>query len=53
MPPGEIQKEDSHFICHHAVIRNDHDTTKVRVVFDGSAKSGKSVLSLNERLSRK
>ena len=50
MPPGEIHKEDSHFICHHAVIHNNHDTTKVRIVFDGSAKSGKSVLSLNERL---
>ena len=50
VPEGELTKGMTHFICHHAVIRKDHDTTKVRVVFDGSAKSSKSGLSLNERL---
>lgn len=27
----------SYFLCHHAVFKNDSETTKIRVVFDGSA----------------
>ena len=39
-----------HFLSHHCVIRRNHNTTKLRVVFDGSAKSGSNSLSLNECL---
>ena len=38
-----------HYLPHHAVICNDKETTKVRVVFDASAKLPKSP-SLNECL---
>ena len=40
---------NAHFLCHFGVVRNDRQTTKLRVVFDGSAKSDTS-LSLNDRL---
>ena len=54
---GVIERVDSnkyddgeaHFLCHFGVVRNDRQTTKLRVVFDGSARSGTS-LSLNDRL---
>ena len=44
--------EPRHFLLHHAVIRKDKQTTKVGVVFDGSAKSSKDDLSVNDRLER-
>ena len=41
--PGKV-----HYLPHRAVIRNDRETTKVRIVFDGSAKEkgGKSINDL-------
>ena len=39
-----------HYLCHHGVIRRDRETTKLRVVFDGSAKDDKYSPSLNDRL---
>ncbi len=44
--------ESVYFLPHHGVIREDKTTTKVRVVFDGSAKHGTSNLSLNECLEK-
>ena len=39
-----------HYLSHHAVVREDALTTKVRVVMDGSAKVNAEALSLNECL---
>ena len=37
VPEDQLNSENTHYLCHHAVVRKDHDTTKVRIVFDGSA----------------
>ena len=50
VPENQLISEKTHFLCHHAVVRKDHDTTKVRIVFDGSAKSQPDKLSLNDSL---
>ena len=50
VPPEEEKRKGVHFLCHFGVIRSDRETTKLRIVFDGSAKSNKSSLSLNDRL---
>ena len=42
----------SHFLPHHGVIKQDRQTTKLRVVFDGSAKSSNDDLSLNDCLQK-
>ena len=39
-----------HYLSHHAVIRQDALTTKVRVVFDGSAQCDPGLPSLNDIL---
>ena len=38
------------YLPHHPVIRRDKDTTKIRVVYDGSAKNSKEDDSLNDCL---
>ncbi|XP_055846848.1 uncharacterized protein LOC129912570 [Episyrphus balteatus] len=52
IPPNELQKSTPHYyLPHHPVIKEDSTTTKVRVVFDGSAKLNHSgTSSLNESL---
>ena len=44
--PGK--KGETHYLAHHPVIQEDKDATKLRIVFDASAKTYKP--SLNECL---
>lgn len=46
---GDKIPENSYFLPHHCVLKADSSTTKLRVVFDGSAKTS-SNLSLNDML---
>ena len=39
-----------HYSPHHAVMRRDRETTKVRIVYDGSVKNCKDEHSLNDCL---
>ena len=50
-PTSELIKpvENCYYLCHHCVFKESSTTTKLRVVFDGSAKTTTEV-SLNDRL---
>ena len=37
---GVVPEERVHYLLHHAVIRHDKSTTKLRVVYNASARSG-------------
>ena len=52
VPQNEEGLSGCHFLPHHGVIREDKETTKLRVVFDGSAKDGMKDLSLNDCLEK-
>lgn len=45
----DLKQKEAVYLPHHAVIRNDKTTTKVRIVFDASCKY-KNGVSLNESL---
>ena len=48
---AQLEKADQvHYIPHLAVVRREASTTKVRVVYDASAKLGKEGISLNDCL---
>ncbi len=49
VPVSELRQEDSNFLPHHGVVRRQRQTTKLRIVFDGSAKDTNGI-SLNDRL---
>ncbi len=52
--PVSLENEESnpniHYLPHHAVVREDKSTTKVRIVFDGSARLSNDELSINDCL---
>ena len=50
--PTDSTPELIHYISHDAVVCEDHTTTKVRIVFDASAKQGKQSPTLNYCLYR-
>lgn len=47
---SDLEAKRVHYSPHHAVVRKDRETTKVRVVYDGSAKSSKQDRSSNDCL---
>ncbi|XP_062582984.1 uncharacterized protein LOC134244753 [Saccostrea cucullata] len=52
IPSQQRETGIKHYIPHHAVIDLTKPTTKVRIVYDASAKSGHKKTSLNECLHR-
>ena len=41
---------EAHYLCHHGVVRQDRETTKLLVVSDCSAKGDNDSQALNDRL---
>ena len=46
----DSDEEEVHDLPHHAVIQRDRETTKLRIVYDGSAKPPEPTNSLNDCL---
>ena len=48
---GEVNESETvHYLPHHGVVRRDRETTKLRIVYDGSAKPPGCNHSLNDFL---
>ena len=47
VPPSEENSEEVFYLPHHGVLHTDKETTKLRIVFDGSAKD-QNQCSLND-----
>ena len=52
VPQLELSSINAYFLPHHGVVWEDKDTTKLRIVFDGSAKSEKQHHSINDCLEK-
>ena len=52
VPEEEEGFDNCYFLPHHGVVREDKETTKLRVVFDGSARAVSSDYSLNDCLDK-
>ena len=51
IPEQEINRSKNvHYMPHHGVVRRDKQTTKLRVVYDGSATPGDGELPINDCL---
>ena len=48
----KCDETSGHFLPHQSVIRQDKETTKLRIVFDGSAKPSEDDLSFNDCLEK-
>ena len=52
VPNDEEDFEGAHFLPHHGVLREDRETTKLRIVFYGSERADKNQFSLNDCLEK-
>ena len=50
VPAGELDSCQAHYLPHHGVVRSEKETTKLQVVFDGSAKENEGKQSINDHL---
>ena len=52
VPKDEEDFGGAHFVPHHGVLRKDRETTKLCIVFDGSARADKNHYWLNDCLEK-
>jgi hypothetical protein len=50
VPLNELDTTGAHYLPHHGVVRSEKETTKLRVVFDRSAKENESKQYINDHL---